>query len=338
MIGCGRQGWRRANAVKACGDQLVMVADVDEKSARALAEAMNCQFTTDQQKFLATDVDAIIVATSNDSHAPISLKALKLGRHVLCEKPLGLNPNETADMVEASEKAGLTLKCGFNLRHHPGIKQARIWFDSGEIGEPLFIRIRYGIGGRIDYEKDWRMNKQESGGGQLMDQGIHALDLARWFLGEFSESFGVVSTSFWKAPVEDNAFCLLQTEKGKTASIHVSWTQWKNLFSLEIYGTEGYITVEGLGGSYGTEKAILGKRDFTKPFGEVVVQFRGEDSSWVDEWKEFTSAMKEGREPLGSARDGHEAVKLAYTIYKSADEKRAVRKERYPRSDRTQQA
>jgi predicted dehydrogenase len=326
LIGCGRQGWRRALAVKACGDQLVMVADVDEKNARALAEEMNCQFTTDWQELLAADVDAVIVATPNIFHAPMSLEALKLGKCVLCEKPLGLNPKETAALVEASEKTRLTLKCGFNLRHHPGMKQARIWFDRGEIGEPLFVRIRYGIGGRIDYEKDWRMNKQISGGGQLMDQGMHALDLARWFLGEFSESFGITSTSFWKVPLEDNAFCLLQTEKGKTASIHVSWTQWKNLFSLEIYGTEGYITVEGLGGSYGTEKAILGKRDFTKPFEEVNIEFRGEDSSWVDEWKEFTSALKEGREPLGNARDGHEAVRLAYTIYKSANEKRTVRK------------
>jgi predicted dehydrogenase len=326
LIGCGRQGWRRANAVKACGDLLVIVTDVEEKSARALAEAMNCQFTTDRLKFLAVDVDAIIVTTPNDSHAAISLEALRRGRHVLCEKPLGLNPNETAAMVEASEKTGLILKCRFNLRHHPGIKQARIWFDRGEIGEPLFVRIRYGIGGRIDYERDWRMNRRISGGGQLMDQGMHALDLARWFLGEFSESFGVISASFWKTQVEDNAFCLLQTEEGKTASIHASWTQWKNLFSLEIYGAEGYITVEGLGRSYGTEKAILGKRNFTKPFEEIVVEFRGEDSSWAEEWKEFTSAIKEGREPLGSARDGHEAVKLAYNIYTSADEKRTVRK------------
>jgi predicted dehydrogenase len=303
-----------------------MVADADEKNARVLAEEMNCQFTTDWQKLVTADIDAVIVATPNVFHASMSLEALKLGKCVLCEKPLGLNPKETAVLVEASEKTRLTLKCGFNLRHHPGMKQARIWFDRGEIGEPLFVRIRYGIGGRIDYEKDWRMKKQISGGGQLMDQGMHALDLARWFLGEFSESFGIVSTSFWKVPLEDNAFCLLQTEKGKTASIHVSWTQWKNLFSFEIYGTEGYITVEGLGGSYGTEKAILGKRDFTKPFEEVTIEFRGEDSSWVDEWKEFTSAMKERREPLGSARDGHEAVKLAHIIYKSANEKRTIRK------------
>jgi predicted dehydrogenase len=303
-----------------------MVADVDEKSARALAQEMKCQFTTNWQKLLTADINVVIVAAPNVFHAQMSLEALKLGRCVLCEKPLGIDPNETAALVEASERTRLTLKCGFNLRHHPGIKQARIWFDHGEIGEPLFIRIRYGIGGRIGYEKDWRMNKQISGGGQLMDQGMHALDLARWFLGEFSESFGIISSSFWKVPLEDNAFCLLRTEKGKTASIHVSWTQWKNLFSFEIYGADGYITVEGLGGSYGTEKAILGKRDFTKPFEEVAIEFRGEDSSWVEEWKEFTSAMKEKREPLGSARDGHEAVKLAYTIYKSANEKKTVRK------------
>ena len=111
------------------------------------------------------------------------------------------------------------------------------------------------------------MNPEVSGGGQLMDQGMHVLDLARWFLGDFSEVYGLLQTGFWDiAPVEDNAFVLLRTGRGETAQIHVSWTQWKNLFSFEIFGRDGYIVVEGLGGSYGLEKAVLGKRAFLKPF------------------------------------------------------------------------
>ncbi len=162
-----------------------------------------------------------------------------------------------------------------------------------------------------------------------MDQGMHALDLARWFLGDFTEVFGFLQTAFWDiAPLEDNAFALLRTRKGQVATIHVSWTQWRNLFSLEIFGKDGYITVEGLGGSYGTEKASLGKREFLKPFREEVIEFRGEDRSWQEEWMEFVNAIKENREPLGNGSDGIEALKLAYAIYESARENRVARIEK----------
>lgn len=320
LIGCGRQGWRRAQAIRQHGDKLIIVADVDGTMANALADEMRCEATTNWMTVMAMkDIDAVVISTPNIFHAPMSIAALKNKKHVLCEKPLGRNVDETKQIVNVVEETGMKLKCGFNLRHHAGVQQARRWFDEGAIGEINFMRIRYGIGGRIGYEKEWRADKELSGGGQLMDQGMHALDLSRWFFGDFSEAFGFLSTAFWKIhPLEDNAFCLLRTEKGQVASIHVSWTQWKNLFSLELFGREGYIIVEGLGGSYGTERSILGKRDFLKPFGEEVIEFRGEDLSWREEWKEFVSAIRENREPLGNAYDGLEAVRLACAVYESA--------------------
>ncbi len=158
-----------------------------------------------------------------------------------------------------------------------------------------------------------------------MDQGVHALDLCRWFLGDFEEVFGYVATSYWTSmEVEDNVFCLLRTQANQIADVHASWTQWKNLFLLEIFGKEGYCSAEGLGGSYGTERATIGKRDFSRPFEENVVEFRGNDSSWLDEWKEFTSAIAEDRQPLGNGHDGLEAVRLAYAVYDSSAQKRVV--------------
>jgi len=320
LIGCGLQGWRRAKAVKEHGDKLVIVADVDEGKAKALADEVRCEMTTNWEDVVARrDVDVVMVCTPNYLHAPMSMAAMKKGKHVICEKPLARSPKEVEQMISVAEETGMKLKCGFNLRHHPGVQQVRRWFDQGVIGEVDFIRIRYGTGGRPGYDKEWRANKEMSGGGQLMDQGVHAIDLSRWFLGEFSEAFGYISTKFWKnSQVEDNAFCLLRTEKDQIAVIHVSWTQWKNLFSLEIFGYEGYVMVEGLGGSYGTERVILGKSDFSKPFEEQVIEFRGEDVSWREEWKEFISAIEENREPLGNAYDGLEAVRLVYAIYGSA--------------------
>jgi predicted dehydrogenase len=158
-----------------------------------------------------------------------------------------------------------------------------------------------------------------------MEQGIHAVDLARWFLGEFSQVTAFAETRFWNiGPLEDNAFALYRTPAGAVASIHSSLTQWKNLFSFELYGSDGYIAVEGLGGGYGTERAIFGRRDFAAPFAEEVVEYRGEDRSWHEEWKEFVAATEERREPLGSARDGLEATRLVFAAYESAKAGRTV--------------
>ena len=328
IIGAGLQGRRRVQALKEFDDvELVIVAAAHLERAKLLAGAMGCEATANWEDVVAReDINAIIVSTPPNLHLPICTAALKQGKHVLCEKPLAQNPEEAKQIVDMAYENGMKLKCGFNLRHHPSVRQAREWLNKGILGEPSFLRLRYGIGGRPGYEKDWRAQAEISGGGQLMDQGMHVLDLSRWFLGEFTEVFGFLATSFWDiAPVEDNAFALLRTPKGHIASLHASWTQWKNLFSLEMFGRDGYAIVEGLGGSYGVERAILGKRAPLEPFKEEIIEFRGEDRSWHEEWKEFASAIKEGREPLGNGDDGLQALRLAYAIYESSSQGCVVR-------------
>lgn len=321
LIGAGLQGWRRARAVKEFTDtELVVLADIDKDAASLLANEMRCEATDNWEDVVSRkDIEVILVCTPNNLHALMSIAALKEGKHVLCEKPLARNPDEAKKMVDTALEYGVRLKCGFNLRYHPGISQAREWFERGMMGEMNFIRCRYGIGGRPGYDEEWRTEKETAGGGELLDQGIHVIDLFRWFMGDFSEVVGFISTSFWDiAPLEDNAFTLFRTKKQQIASLHASWTQWKNLFSFEMYGYDGYITVEGLGGSYGTERAILGTRSFLKPLKEEVVEFRGKDCSWLEEWKEFVTALKENREPMGNGYEGWQALKLAYAAYESA--------------------
>jgi len=319
LIGAGLQAQRRARALK--GAELAIIAAADWDEAKRLADEVGCQATANWQEVVAkADVEVVIVCTPPHLHAPISIAAMKAGKHVLCEKPLARVLEEAEEMVSVARETRMKLKCGFNLRHHRGIHQAREWLDQGAIGDPGFIRCRYGICGRPGYEKDWRADREIAGGGQLMDQGMHILDLSRWFMGEFREAFGFLSTQFWDiAPLEDNAFALLRTEKGQVASLHASWTQWKNLFSFELFGQDGYIIVEGLGGSYGTERAILGKRAFLEPFREETIEFRGEDPSLSEEWQEFVAAIAEDREPLGNGYDGLQALKLAYAVYESAE-------------------
>jgi predicted dehydrogenase len=320
IIGAGLQGWRRAQAVVKSIDRLVSVADIDPERAKLLAEVMKCEATDNYETFIAArDIDAVVVCTPPDMHKAICLSAFKSSKHVLCEKPLAITVEEAQTMVESANENGVKLKCGFNHRHHPGIIQARKWFDGGVIGELNFIRCRYGIGGREGYEKDWRMNPEISGGGELMDQGMHLIDLCRWFMGEFSQVCGFIANNYWNTSgVEDNAFVLLRTNKGQIASLHASWTQWKNLFSFEIFGNKGYVVVEGLGSSYGTEKVTLGRRAFNKPFREETIEYRGEDKSWYEEWKEFSSAVKHNREPMANGDDGLEALKIARAIYESS--------------------
>ena len=322
IIGAGRQGQRRAEAILEAGDTLVVLADIDINRATFLADTMNSQTTTRWENVVAgKDIDIVVVCTPPNLHEVISVAALNHGKQVLCEKPLARNVEEAERMVEAARSNGLKLKCGLNHRHHPGILRAKQWCEEGRIGEITSIRCRYGIGGRPGYEKDWRMNPEISGGGQLMDQGMHVADLCRWFLGNFNRIMGITATSFWDiAPLEDNAFALLQNENGQTAQFHVSWTEWKNLFSFEICSRDGYITVEGLGGSYGTERVILGKRAFLQPFQEEITEFRGKDSSWLGEWREFTTAIAEDRQPLGSGDDGLEALHIVRAVYESARE------------------
>jgi len=321
IIGAGLQARRRAPVVRDFPTtDLVVISAAHIESAKRLANQLGCEAALGWESVVERkDLDAVIVCTPPNLHSPIAIAAMKAGMHVLCEKPLTRTIPEAEAMLELARESPVVLKCGFNHRHHPAIQRARDWFDHGCIGEAIFIRCCYGIGGRPGYEKEWRADPEIVGGGQLMEQGIHAVDLSRWFLGDFSQVTSFIETRFWEIePLEDNAFALYRTRGGAVASIHSSLVQWKNLFTFELFGQDGYIIVEGLGGGYGVERAVLGKRDFTAPFAEETIEYRGEDRSWLEEWKEFVSAIEENREPLGTGEDGVAAMRLVYAAYDSA--------------------
>ncbi len=329
IIGAGRQGNRRAKAVQECGDEVALVVDTIPALLEQFASTYGCAVSMDWKEAVKDNgIDAIIICTPNDTHAEISIAALRAGRHVLCEKPIARNPDEAWSMVEALRSSKAILKCGFNLRYHPAIAEAKKLADSGKLGKLIFIRCRYGNTGRPDFNKDWRVNLGISGGGELMDQGLHAMDLFRWFGGEINEATGYTATLGWDIkPAEDNAFALFRAVAGHICSLHTSWSEWRNIFSFEVFGSEGYAKVEGLGGSYGYEKLITGKKDLTKPFSESVTEFKEGDRSWREEWKEFTAAAKGKRTPLGSAYDGWAAIKLAYAVYDSSKSGKSVKLE-----------
>ena len=335
IVGCGLIGKKRAKVIKedpkCC---LCCAADVVIQNAATLKEFADDKFKAyqDWRDMLKNEsLDIVITATPNKFLKKIALWAAQRKIHVLCEKPLGKSVWESERMVEVAKENEVILKTGFNHRHHPAIFKAHQLVEDGGIGEVCFARCIYGHGGRPGYEKEWRASKDVCGGGELLDQGVHVVDLFRWFMGDFDEAFGYVPTFYWNMEVEDNAFALFKTAKGQIASMHTSWTQWKNRFIFEVYGEAGYLIVDGLGGSYGPEKLTIGKRPKKDqqyiggvPDEEVII-FDGPDISWDLEWKEFVQAIQESREPLGNGRDGLEANRMLAAVYRSAREQRPVK-------------
>jgi|ERR1035437_461019 predicted dehydrogenase len=325
VIGCGLIGRKRAIALSH-DDELVACCDSSSKIAEKFASDFSCTSFTDYKDLLINvKCDAVIVAVVNKFAKDIVLDSLKSGKHILAEKPLGRNAEEAKEMVNLAQRNYLILKTGFNHRFHPALWKAKELFDSKRIGTIFNIRARYGHGGRSGMEKEWRSSKELCGGGELLDQGVHIIDLIRWFAGEVNEVYGSVETKFWPLEVEDNAFALLKTENNVTASFHVSWTNWKNIFSFEIFGTEGYLRIEGLGGSYGPETLELGIRNPEGGKPKITSFFFDlEDISWKNEWIEFKSAIKEKREPIGSGQDGLRANEVIEAIYSSSQYKKAI--------------
>jgi predicted dehydrogenase len=264
---------------------------------------------------LRKDVDAVLICTPNHLLAPIALEALKHGKHILVEKPAGIRLEEVEELSLTAQAANLKVRVGFNHRYHPAFLKAREIFDSGILGPLMHIRARYGHGGRTGYDREWRANPALSGGGELIDQGVHLIDLSRWFLGEFDSVEGHVTTSFWDMEVDDNAFLSLRTAAGQTAWLHASCTEWKNLFSFEIFGRDGKLQIDGLGGSYGTERLTFYKMlPQMGPPETTSWEYPRGDESWACEIREFLRDIAEDRIPSPNLNDAAKALEIVRTI------------------------
>jgi len=318
IVGCGLIGQKRA---KALGDaRLVACADVQLERAQALARAYDAAVSADWKEVIQRpDVDIVIVATTNNMLAEITQTSVEVGKHVLVEKPAARSAAELEPVIEAAKTANRRVRVGFNHRYHPALRKAREIIDSGVAGELMFVRGRYGHGGRLGYEKEWRANPALSGGGELIDQGVHLIDLSRWFLGDFQSVSGFAHTYYWDMPVDDNGFMTLKTSKQQVAHLHVSCTEWKNLFSLEIYGRDAKLHVEGLGGSYGVERLAFYKMlPQMGPPETTIWEYPGEDKSWQVEFAEFLDDIRLNREPAANLNDAYEALKIVEQIYRDS--------------------
>lgn len=319
VIGCGLIGRKRVNGLAAA--QVLYTCDLDAARAEALAKlATGCRAITDYRVALADDaVDAVIVATLNNALAPIALDAVRAGKHVLIEKPGAVNAAQLRAIQTAADANGVKVRIGYNHRFHPALQKARTLIDEGALGPLMFLRGRYGHGGRKGYDREWRADAALSGGGELIDQGVHLIDLAAWYLGDFSAVDGHAATYFWDMKVDDNAFLSLRTAAGQTAWLHVSCTEWKNLFSFEIYGRDAKIAIDGLGGSYGLERLSFYKMlPEMGPPETTIWEFPRGDDSWTSETNEFIRDIRENRASKPGLAEGIRTLEIVEQIYQTS--------------------
>ena len=320
IIGCGLIGKKRLAGLPA-GSKLAVACDTNLARAEELVKLAKTGRAVADFKPVVADpqVDAVIVATINSALAGVAAAAIRAGKHVIVEKPAGISVKQIDELIALAEKHGVCVRVGFNHRYHAAFRKAREIFESGVMGELMFIRARYGHGGRIGYDKEWRADPKLSGGGELIDQGVHLIDLAGWFLGRFTKVSGQAPTYFWDMPVDDNAFLNLQTAKGQTAWLHVSCTEWKNLFSFEIYGRHTKLHIDGLGGSYGVEKLYhYQMKPEMGPPDTKLYEFPGPDESWRIEMTEFEKDVQLKRKPDAGLAEARAALQIVEEIYKKS--------------------
>ena len=320
IVGCGLIGAKRAGAIGS-DDELLACYDVEHAAAESLAERHGATASASLEGLLALRPDVVVVATVHDQLAALAERAMQAHAHVLVEKPAGVSAAQVNRLIECQRTSGRLVKVGFNHRFHPGIPRAAQEVQSGPHGQLMHLRGRYGHGGRVGYDREWRADPARSGGGELIDQGMHLLDLTHWLAGPLPLHSALLRTHFWDTSVEDNAALILGESQSRTdpwAMLHVSWTEWKNLFSLEIYCRTAKIQVDGLVRSYGPQRLTIYRMapELGPPEVEEVM-YPDEDRSWEREWASFTSAIEAKDESLlngglDDARYAWEQIEAAY--------------------------
>ncbi len=340
LIGAGGIGQIRAQALKGMKDcVLTAITDVNKEQARAIAATSSTKihvFDDYRQMLASDDVDAIIVSTPPQFHEEITVSALEAGKHVLCEKPLANSVDACRRMVEASRKTGKTLATGFNHRYFPAIQFVKRTLDSGQIGELDHVRAFAGHTGLSEFKAPWMYDKQIMGGGALMDNGIHIIDLTRYLLGEVDEVFGIATCNIWKLDrAEDNGFALMRSPQGKTAVLHATWSEWKGYrFHIEAYGDKGmarayYAPMMSMA-IYMDKPGGLRRRKFdVYPTSIVKEKLYGWQSTTVkafqQEFRDFVGLCEGRNGIIADGFAGLRAVEIADAVYRSTDQKSAIR-------------
>lgn len=324
IAGYGKMGKIREESILNSSDaKLISIYEISEYSHNDKGVVQCNSF----DELLTTDIDAVIVSAYVSVAADYVIRALNRGKHVFCEKPPSMTAKEMKKVIEIEKKMGKVLKYGFNHRFHYSVMEAKKVINDGSLGKMLWMRGVYGKAGSIDFHDNWRNYKNYSGGGILLDQGIHMIDLFRYFSNdEFECLSSHLTSSFWNVECEDNAFLTLKSKNDIVATLHSSATQWKHKFLLEMAFENGYINLDGILSStrsYAPETMIIGKREFediTFAMGKPKesITYYEYDNSWELELKEFIDAVN-GKSIInnGTSGDALEIMRLTDFVYKN---------------------
>ena len=320
IIGLGKMGQIRADAVKADGNGEVVAVFEPEKNGHFDKFPI---YSSSDDIINDPKVDAVFICTPNSYNKPLTVQSLQAGKHVFCEKPPAFNSEEMQEVIDAEKSSGKKLMFGFNHRHHSSIKYMKQLIDSNEYGKVLWMRGRYGKSVDKQFFSSWRAKKETAGGGILLDQGIHMLDLFLHLGGHFDEVQAFVSNLYWKLDIEDNVFANLRnSQSGMVASLHSTMTQWRHLFSLEIFLKRGYMALNGLitsSGTYGDEVLAVAKNRSTAPAAtwqdEERIKFKS-DVSWRSEINHFFNAINGYNDiSIGTSADALALMNTVDMIY-----------------------
>ncbi|TAK12824.1 MAG: Gfo/Idh/MocA family oxidoreductase [Acidobacteria bacterium] len=318
IIGFGAMGRIRLKEISESGLGVVVAA-----ADPFVAPDVDGIETRDADAIIADpSIDAVFICTPNYLNEPLTIAALRAGKHVFCEKPPAFSAKGVEAVIAAEQTSGGKLMYGFNHRHHDSIMKAKELVDSGVHGRLLWMRGRYGKSVDERFYDNWRSKKELAGGGILIDQGIHMLDLFLMMAGDFKDVQAFVSTLYWKLEVEDNVFAILRNEAGVVASLHSTMTQWRHLFSLEMFLEHGYIVINGLlttSGSYGEEAMTVAKNRSVAPAARWSDEEKfvfNINNSWRYEVEHFLKAIGE-RTPIeyGTSADALKLMRLVDRIY-----------------------
>lgn len=326
IVGYGYMGKiRRRNVID---NPDLVLAGVCDPDCSEECERLDAPVFDRWEDLVAEGLDAVFVCTPNHLIPEVAIAAMSAGQHVFCEKPPGRSLEDVKRICRAeAANPECTLVFGFNHRHHPGITDAKAIIDSGSLGEVLTLRGVYGKGGGDDYHTSWRNDPKVGGGGILLDQGLHMLDLFRLFVGDFDEVLGMRGVTMFDVPVEDNAMVLLRTARGQLAQLHSSASSWKHTFRLEIGCQQGYVRISGLlskTGSYGRETLLVGRRPHP---GERVAlgnpreetTYYDVDPSWDLEVAHFVECIQQ-QKPVehGTSLDALRAMEIVDQVYRNS--------------------
>jgi predicted dehydrogenase len=321
IIGFGKMGQTRADSLRQDGrSKIVKVFDIHLPEKVAYPVAASAQEIIDDPS-----INIVFICATNEVNKPFTIAALRAGKHVFCEKPPAFNADDVREIMAAEKASNRVLMYGFNHRHHGGVIKMKQIVDSGAYGRVLWMRGRYGKSVDSDYIKTWRADPERAGGGILLDQGIHMLDLFLHITGKpFDDVHAFVSSRYWKMPgIEDNVFAIMRNnETGVEVSFHSTMTQWRHLFSLEVFMERGYLVLNGLktsSGSYGEEELTIAKNRATAPAANFQSEERlhfATDTSWAREAEHFMDAVTLGMPvTFGNSVQALDVMTLVDRIY-----------------------